>query len=357
MKKIEMMIISFTKTGGILNTELKRRFTEYGTACNSYSIKRFAGGEGGIQALPEDVKDWIGTKWGKAAFLFIGATGIAVRYIAPWVKDKYTDSPVLVMDEKGAFVIPLLSGHVGGAVEIAGRISAWTGAVPVITTATDVQKKFAVDVFAAKNGMQITDRKLAKEISAEILGGGKIGFYSAFPVDGGMPAQLQECRTWEDLEGCSLGVAVTDNEEAVPTHQEHILTLHVKTGVIAGIGCRRGTGREQLERGLKAVLKNNRILPEQVEAFTSIDLKKDEEGILELAGAYGVPFWTYSAEELKVIETVSSHSAFVEQTAGVDNVCERAAVLYCRDGELIQPKIVSEGCTFALVRKKRNLSF
>lgn len=357
MKKIEMIIISFTKTGGILNTELRHKFTESGTACKSYSIRRFAGGEDGILKLPENVKEWIGTKWGEAAFLFIGASGIAVRYIAPWVKDKFTDSPVVVMDEKGKFVIPLLSGHVGGAVEIAEKISGWTGAVPVITTATDVQKKFAVDVFAAKNGMQITDRKLAKEISAEVLGNKKVGFYSEFPVKGEMPAELQACRTREELAGCHFGVAVTDEEEEVMPHQAHVLSLRAKAGIIAGIGCRRGTGRGQLERGLLSVLQKNRILPEQVEAFASIDLKRDEEGILELAETYGVPFRTYSAEALKVIETVSSHSAFVEQTTGVDNVCERAAIMYCRDGELIQPKICSEGCTFALVRKKISLTF
>lgn len=357
MKKIEMMIISFTKSGSILNAELKRRFTENGIECTGFSVRRFAGGEDGIQALPEDVNAWIGAKWGKAAFLFIGASGIAVRYIAPWVKDKFTDSPVIVMDEKGSFVIPLLSGHVGGAVEIAKMVSVWTGAVPVITTATDVQEKFAIDVFAEKNGMQIEDRRLAKEISAEILEGGKVGFYSALPVSGKVPAELSVCTSPKELERFPFGVAVTDRKEKILPHRGNILTLHTGAGMIVGLGCRRGTKREQLEAGLQAVLKENRILPEQIEGFASIDLKCDEAGILELADAWGVPFRTFSAEELKQIETVSSHSAFVEQTTGVDNVCERAAILHCRDGELIQPKICSEGSTFALVRKKRNLSF
>ena len=106
-----------------------------------------------LAPLPEKEKRsaWIGQYWGKEAFLFIGASGIAVRLIAPWVKDKFTDSPVLVMDERAEYVIPLLSGHVGGAVEIAREIAGSVGAKPVITTATDVEQVFAVDVFAADN--------------------------------------------------------------------------------------------------------------------------------------------------------------------------------------------------------------
>ena len=98
------------------------------------------------------------------ALIFIGATGIAVRAIAPLVQDKFYDPAVLVMDELGQFCILLLSGHVGGANELAETISQLTGSQAVITTATDVNHQFAVDVFARKNGLKIADRELAKEI-------------------------------------------------------------------------------------------------------------------------------------------------------------------------------------------------
>lgn len=114
---------------------------------------------------------------------------------------------------------------------------------------------------------------------------------------------------------------------------------------------------DQLERGLKSVLDRNHIRAEQIESFASIDLKKDEEGLMELAGKYQVPFRTFSVEELRTIGTVSSHSAFVEQTTGVDNVCERSAKYACQEGALIQPKICAEGCTFALVERRKQLSF
>ena len=118
----------------------------------------------------------------KRAMIFVSATGIAVRAIAPWIRDKMTDPPVVTVDEGAQFVIPLLSGHVGGANELARHIADWLEAVPVITTATDVNGKFAVDLFASAYHMTIIDRKEAKNISAAVLEGKQIGVFSDLPI-------------------------------------------------------------------------------------------------------------------------------------------------------------------------------
>lgn len=372
-----IIIISFTEAGCRLNDTLCRRFAAGGTVCEGYCIERFAA-KYGLLKLPKDVRTWIGTLWGKAAFLFIGAAGIAVRYTAPWVRDKFTDSPVVVMDEKGSFAIPLLSGHVGGAVEIARKAAECTEAVPVITTATDVQGKFAIDVFAAKNGLTISDRKIVKEISASILDGIEVGIFfceeepysnlkeqfSAWGAEG-----VYICSSPEELEHYAYGIAVADYHTAKTLQEKggtrRILFLCKEaettlasdelprrpSGIVVGIGCRRGADKEQLETGLGKVLEANGAGPEDVAAFASIDLKKDEAGILALAEKYGVPFYTYPAEELQAVERVSSRSEFVRQTVGVDNVCERAARLASPRGRLIQPKLCTEGAAFALVKK------
>ncbi|MFQ7828474.1 hypothetical protein [Clostridium fessum] len=112
----------------------------------------------------------------KEAILFVGAAGIAVRLIAPWVQDKLKDPAVLVIDEQGRYAIPILSGHVGGCNELAEAAAQILGAEPVITTATDLRQAFAVDVFAAENELVISDRELAKQISAAEPRGEKIGF-------------------------------------------------------------------------------------------------------------------------------------------------------------------------------------
>ena len=129
----------------------------------------------------------------KEAILFVGAAGIAVRLIAPWVQDKLKDPAVLVIDEQGRYAIPILSGHVGGCNELAEAAAQILGAEPVITTATDLRQAFAVDVFAAENELVISDRELAKQISAAELRGEKIGFFSDYPVDGIVPAEITLC--------------------------------------------------------------------------------------------------------------------------------------------------------------------
>ena len=120
--------------------------------------------------------------------------------------------------------------------------------------------------------------------------------------------------------------------------------------ITAGIGCRRGIGRELLKKGLESILAERGLSMEQVERIASIDLKKDEPGILQLADEYGIPFITYPAEELKKIGNVTSSSSFVEQVTGVDNVCERAALMCCGEGKLIQGKSVRDSMTAALAR-------
>lgn len=355
--KDTIIMISFTEAGSRLNGRLNKKFGALGRVCESYTVERFAG-KYGLNPLKEDMKAWIGVRWGRAAFFFIGAAGIAVRYIAPWVKDKFSDSPVVVMDEKGEFVIPLLSGHVGGAVDLARFAAACTGAVGVFTTATDIQHKFAVDVFAKRNGLKIGSRELAKRISAAVLEQEKIGFYSDLEIRGEVPEGIYMCSSRE-LSKYKYGIAVlSEGGRHIERFQGmDILCLSERSEYVVGIGCRRGAAKEALEAGFGQVMAANQAACTQAVAFVSIDLKKEEQGLIQLAEAYGIPLVTFSARELSRVETVSSGSPFVQKVTGVDNVCERAARLFCAEGELVQPKICLEGAAFALVKKRPVLYF
>ena len=122
--------------------------------------------------------------------MFIGAAGIVVRSIAPFLTDKVNDPAILVMDEKGKFVIPILSGHLGGANAYAEQLARKIGAVPVITTATDCNQCFAVDLFAQKNGLWIADWHKIKEISSRILEKEPVGWISEYDVEGVFPMGL-----------------------------------------------------------------------------------------------------------------------------------------------------------------------
>lgn len=344
-----LYIISFTARGAALALAVKRGLQSDGCGC---TVTCFSGGKscgfsGEILQETEMVKEGL-ADWTKAAFLdadavcFVGACGIAVRSIAPFAADKFLDPAVLAMDEGGEFCIPLLSGHVGGANALCRKICAFTGAQPVITTATDVNDKFAVDVFAAENGFALTDRGLAKEISAAILEGKSVPLY----MERGIFTERVEkelsgtLREFLKLQGISLvpeWESRKDGEDASETAPGIYLGLHpnrisdkrllwlAPRNVVLGIGCRKGTPAEQMEDFLNELLKREGIPFEAVAAAASIDLKRKEAGLLELCSRRGVEFVTFSAEELNGTDGEFSASDFVKQTTGTDNVCERSA--------------------------------
>lgn len=349
-KKIN--VLSFTKQGSQKNKELCRHFSEREIACTGYAIKRFSE-EFQLTCMPEQLSAWIGTRWGEENFVFVGAIGIAVRMIAPWVKDKYSDSAVLVMDEKAEYCIPILSGHVGGGVSLTHLIAECMGAKPVITTATDVQKKFAVDVFAKKNTLQITDRKLAKEISAAVLDGKQIGFYSEFQCEGTVPGEVIVCESETELDKFEYGIVVSNKKGQTRANRLYLLPA----SYAIGIGCRKNIPFQKLETGLQSILRQLQIQWNEIFMFASIDLKKEEEALKELSKIHHIPFLTYSAEELSSIETVSSSSEFVASITGVDNVCERAAKYCCPDGEVILNKVKLDQMTVAVVKRKIKILF
>lgn len=350
----KIRVLSFTRTGTRLNERICGVLRSRGKECAGYTVKKYAGGN--LSPLPGDIRVFAGEDWGVYDLIFIGAAGIAVRYIAPWIKDKFTDPAVLVMDEKGTYVIPLLSGHVGGAVRLARELASEMGAEAVLTTATDVQGKFAVDVFAKKSGLCLTDRKEARAVSAAVLEGERIAFcreYRECQITGEIPREIHLCETWKEAASFPHRILVSDRSGLA---EEGTLLLRPKN-VVAGIGCRRGISEEVLESGLRAVLAEHGLVMEQVQALASIDLKKDERALLALADKYRIPFNVYPAEELAKVREVTSRSEFVEQTAGVDNVCERAALTCGRGGKLIQGKRIGESMTSALVRLPVTLDF
>lgn len=355
---MRLAIISFTERGGQLNGRLLRAFWEKGH--EAYSFEKRAGGN-----VAESLREWTGKAFSVYdGLIFVGACGIAVRSIAPFLKDKFTDPAVVVVDEGAGFCVSLLSGHVGGANELCRLVSDFSGAVPVISTATDVNGLFAVDVFAKRNRLFLTDRRLAKMISAQVLAGKRIPFYSTLPLAEAVPGELEFFFQGDAfLKKPGLKIAVSERAlgEAPVTEEGslkngEILYLVPKT-VTAGMGCRRGTGVEALSHALLEAFFREGIFPEALSAIATIEKKKDEEGLILLAEKFGVPFFWYPGEELLAVSGAFSRSSFVEETVGVDCVCERAAVLGSGGGSLLFPKQAGNGITVAAAKGEQALIF
>lgn len=309
--------------------------------------------EGVSKRLEGSVHDWTAEHFNHCdVLIFIGACGIAVRAIAPFVRDKRHDPAVIVMDELGRFCIPILSGHVGGANEFASEIAEVLSGIPVITTATDIHNKFAVDMYAKKNNLTMSNATYAKEVSAAIVSNEPVGFYTNFPVVGKLPDGL----VWSDKldqalhdsgergGGISLGIYISPSYNRA--YFDHTLWL-IPRCLAVGIGCRKGTRARDIEQFVRDTLSSYSLYEEAIRSVATIDLKKDEPGLLKFCERNGIPLHTYSAKELKEVQGSFTSSDFVEEITGVDNVCERSAVLD-GGGELLITKQCRDGITCAV---------
>ena len=320
---MKISMICFTFHGAALCRKLMKELSLRGHHCQGFVPERFyllSDKENGISPLKAPLAAWTKEQFEtREGLLFIGAAGIAVRAIAPYIKDKAKDPAVVVMDEMGNYAVSLLSGHIGGANCLAREAAASVGAEPVITTATDIRGRFAVDVWAKEEGLFLSDMGITKKISADILNGIPVGFFSDFEVEGELPEGLFRDKR------CRRNVWITVKERGNPGLESEELRL-IPKAVILGIGCRRGTLKETISDSVDRVLKQWNVAPESIMALATIDRKKDEEGLVRYAAEKGIPLFAYPAETLMEADGDFTSSSFVLETTGADNVCERAAV-------------------------------
>ncbi len=357
---MQIAIISFTERGAALSKRIKRKMeclpsrqiTLY-TKCSSLGEE-----ETGLIFVEESLREWTGGQFcRREALIFIGACGISVRAIAPFLQDKLKDPAVLVVDEGGTYVIPILSGHYGGGNELAEQTAEILGASAVLTTATDVNGLFAVDVFARKNGLVIGEKAGIAKVSAKILREKRITLWVEGEILGTVPPEVTllaaETSLPKEEENPVADVAVS-----LETQGGALLWLCPKA-VILGMGCRSGKSFEEIEAFVLEKLKELHLSIKGVKALATIDCKQEEPGFVRFAETYGISFLTYSKEYLETMEGEFASSSFVKMKVGVDNVCERAAMaaLDGREGALALKKTAKDGMTLAIAIEKWSVTF
>lgn len=316
---MKMYCLSFTDRGEKIAEKLTDDFGAYADRCNK-----------GIS-----LRDWTRKAFAEAdTVVFIGACGIAVRAIAPYVVSKVTDPAVIVIDECGDFVISLLSGHLGGANDMTRRIADSLGSTPVITTATDRNDVFAVDEWSKRQHAEVLEPNKIVLVSSKILDGKDVSVRTDFD----MPEETPE------------HIVLTDDEDAdieFSYAEQSRKPLHIVPVIVhLGIGCRKGTSEVAIESAFADFKKDTGLFERSVVKCASIDLKANEPGLREFCEFHGWRFDTYSAEELSQAEGEFEASDFVKKIAGVDNVCERSAVI-SSGGKLVIKKYAHEGVTLA----------
>ncbi|MCQ2078721.1 MAG: cobalt-precorrin 5A hydrolase [archaeon] len=304
--------------------------------------------EVGLTHVDVPMRAWTKDAFGRYdAIVFVGAIGIAVREIAPFVVSKDVDPAVLSVDERGRFCIPVLSGHIGGANSLAVRVGTSIGAVPVVTTATDINGKVAIDSFAVNNDLTIGSLHAAKDVAARILAGDPVGLRCTVPIVGEVPPEL--CGPDDSPTGVYIGV-----EGESPF--ENTLRL-IPRDLVLGIGCKRGTPQEDIEHMVARAMESVGVTMDRVRAAASIDLKKDEVGLLGFAAEHRIPISFYTADELNALEGDFSRSSFVQSVTTVDCVCERSAIMHSRNGRLLLRKFAGNGVTVAIAEEDFSVSF
>ena len=319
------------------------------------------------------------------AIVFVTASGIAVRSVAEHLAHKSEDPAIVCMDECGKHVISLVSGHAGGANALTQMLADVMWATPVITTATDVEGRFSIDEYAREHNLVVTDWAKAKAISAEVLAAG------AEPVwvdeaAGSQEEEKNECEIGKEQKSTGIDVGKIENdgcknevdgcenrvggcehrvdgcenrvdgcENRVDGCENRINVKRLQIGshqviitpqdgsvdaqtlqliprcIVAGVGCKKGTPVDKIEHAVQDAFAKAGLRMEALCAVVSIDLKKEEAGLLEFCETRNVPFETYAAEELQAVPGTYSASEFVSGVTGVDNVCERGAVKYASE--------------------------
>ena len=342
--KVQVHILYFTRTGSALAAKLAQELAREANVT-------YASGKGCC-------KEWTAEHFRRGNVLvYIGACGIAVRAIAPHIGSKETDPAVIVIDEKGENVIPILAGHLGGANEWARKIAELTKGKAVLTTATDVNEIFAVDLFAKENQLLIGDLKKAARFTASLLEEGKASvvtprkYADVIQFEDGIPAELKAYDLPDEQLAGQHGenVALITPDVEPSTNPDAPLRL-IPRCVILGMGCRKGKSYEELRGFAEETLRELGLGREAVCAIASIDVKKEEPGLVSLAADLGVPLQTFSAEELEKTELENwtfMESDRVREYVGTGNVCERAAAA-AGAGKILRGKTAKDGMTICV---------
>lgn len=340
----KIAILSISKNGKALGLKIKRKISN----AHLYYVKKdVVEDEDNVIYINKKLKEFVPEIFGKYDYIiFIMACGIVVRTISPLIKNKFSDPAILVSDEKGKNIISLLSGHMGGANEMTLYISNLLNSNPVITTATDVNNKSSLDMIAKKLNAHIYDfRNKVLKINSMLVNDEVVNLF----IDGDYDIDTRGFNICKQDEINNLDeVVVISNKKNLNLINNNILKV-VPKNIVIGIGCRKNIDKEDMINSLSDFLHKQNIDINSIKEIGSIDVKKNEDALINLSTYLNVPFKIFTAEEISKVEHLYEKSDWVKQNVGVHSVAEPVAHLLS-DGNLIIKKHKYNGITFSVGR-------
>lgn len=288
--------------------------------------------------------------------IVIISLGAVVRMIAPLLKDKKTDPAVVVIDDKGEHVISVLSGHLGGANELTREVAAAINARPIITTASDVQKTIPVDLFGSRFGWQWESAEKLTPVSASVVNEERVaviqesGETDWWHIDTPLPKNIRVFSSIQEALPYDPEAALVVTHRLLTEEEKSILhngVLYRPKVIGLGIGCNRGTSVAEIEQVIEETLFELQFSIKSVKAICTIDLKKDEEGLLEIVGKHGWEFVYYSPDQLNGAK-IEAPSDTVYKYTGAYGVSEPAVRLYTGAEQLALVKKKSGNVTISV---------
>lgn len=295
--------------------------------------------------------------------IFIMATGIVVRSLAPYIESKVSDPAVVVMDEAGHHAISLLSGHLGGGNALTLKVAQATGARPVITTASDVTGNLAVDMLSNKLGTEIASMTAAKDVTAIGINGGHITIHTPVDLPERVCLNLPErvsVNVYKDTLPQAVLNDINQGEHKVPKDSGHIIISSdsldlpmnavqlIPRRLVVGVGCRRSTEALIIKEVFQMACEKAHVDYRAVKKVATIALKSDEAGILALVQSLNVPLEIIDLQDIKSVEDQFKGSDFVEKTIGVRAVAEPCAMLAGQAGHMKLKRYADKGVTIAI---------
>ena len=279
------------------------------------------------------------------ALIYIGAVETAVLAVSPYIRLEAFGATVIVLDELGKFIIPIFSGHRFEANELAAALADKLKGIPVITAVTDTQEMFAVDTWAKSIGLRIANPHAAKYISSKLTSGEVVHFDSVFMISGNAPKGIEPA-------------GVADDSDFSITYLSSVpeKVLHLVPPVLTlGIECKKEISSECFETAYKQFLSECGCHPLAVVDVCTIDLEAQEPGLISFCNNNGLPLRVFTPLELSTAKGYFTPSESANNDFGVDNVCERSAVLGS-GGTLFVRKMDFDGITMAIAIKEPHIS-
>ncbi|MDR2700767.1 MAG: cobalamin biosynthesis protein [Nitrososphaerota archaeon] len=354
-------VVAITRQGVETALNIKRVLDVEGLKISVFAPKKYI--QLGVCELDGKFGDFIKENYGKLdAIVAVMATGIIIRAVAPFVESKLSDPAVIGVDVTGRFVISLLSGHYGGANDLAKLIAKGIGAAPVITTASDSLGKQGVDELAKVLHLTIVNPKSLVPVNAAVVNDECVVLVLVgdvkIPVEGINGFEIKRANS--NVEAVKLvssydaGAIVTRESLKNGVSVKPFTVLRARR-IVVGLGCRKDSSCEHLVEAVHAALKTAGLSAGRIDQFVSVDIKRDSAAMLNTAKLFDIPLEFLSVETLRNLShpDLSPDSKLVQEKIGVGGVCERAALIIAgKNSKLILKKTKLNGTTVAIAEGK-----